>query len=113
VTNKTFSLKTVQITFQNGTGSPQTLNALQITWPQATNGNLKTVTMGPTTIFNTNTGGGNMIDFSLNGTAAQRTIANGGSATLTFTFANNVNTTAANYTGTATFSTFGPVMYLP
>ena len=116
VTNKVFSLKTVQITFQNGTGAPQTLNALQITWPQATNGNLKTVTMGPTTIFNTNTGGGNMIDFSLNGTAAQRTIANGGSATLTFTFANNVNTTAANYTGTATFNN-GPtntaVMYLP
>jgi hypothetical protein len=113
VTNKVFSAKTVQITFLNSTASNQVLNALQITWPQATNGNLKTVTMGPTTIFNTQTGGGNMIDFSLNGTNAQRTIAPGASQTLTFTFANNVNTTASNYTGTATFSPFGPVMYLP
>jgi len=113
VTSKVFSLKTVQITFQNGTTSAQVLNALQMTWPQATNGNLKTVTMGATTIFNHSTGGGNFISFSLSGTAAQRTIATGGSQTLTFTFANNVNTTAANYTGTATFSPFGPVMYLP
>ena len=84
-----------------------------MTWPQATNGNLTRVTMGATTIFNHSTGGGNMITFSLSGTTAQRTIATGGSATLTFTFQNNVDTTAANYTGTATFSPFGPVMYLP
>jgi hypothetical protein len=54
-----------------------------------------------------------MIDFSLNGTTAQRTIAAGASQTLTFTWQNNVNTTASNYTGTATFNPFGPVMYLP
>ena len=113
VTNKVFSAKTVQITFQNGTTSSQVLNALQMTWPQATNGNLQSVTMGATTIYNKSTGGGNFISFSLSGTAAQRTIATGGSATLTFTFQNNVNTTAANYTGTATFSPFGPVTYLP
>lgn len=113
VTNKVFSAKTVQITFHNGTGSAQVLNALQMTWPQATNGNLKTVTMGATTIYSTSTSGGNFVDFSLNGTNAQRTIAVNGNATLTFTFANNVNTTAANYTGTATFNPFGPVMYLP
>jgi len=119
VTTKVFSLKTVQITFQNNTSSAQVLNGLQMTWPQATNGNLKTVTMNnmttTTTIYNHSTGGGNFISFSLSGTTAQRTIAApvGSTATLTFTFANNVDTTAANYTGTATFSPFGPVMYLP
>jgi hypothetical protein len=113
VTNKTFSLKTVVITFMNGTASAQVLNALQMTWPQATNGNLQSVKMGATTIFNTSTKGGNFISFSLLGTTAQRTIAAGASQTLTFTFQNNVNTTASNYTGTATFNPFGPVMYLP
>ena len=115
VTTKVFSLKTVQITFQNNTSSAQVLNGLQMTWPQATNGNLKTVTMGATTIYNHSTSGGNFISFSLSGTPAQRTIAApvGSTATLTFTFANNVDTTAANYTGTATFSPFGPVTYLP
>jgi hypothetical protein len=109
-----FSLKTVQITFMNGTTVPQVLNALQMTWPQATNGNLVSVKMGATTIFSTSTGGGNFISFSLSGTTAQRTIACcGGTATLTFTFQNNVNTTASNYTGTATFNPFGPVNYLP
>jgi len=116
VTNKVFNLKTVQITFHNNTNTGQVLKALQITWPQATNGNLKTVTMGATTIFNTSTGGGNMIDFSLNGTDAQRTIAANGNATLTFTFASNVDTNNTHYTGTATFnagSTNTAVMYLP
>jgi hypothetical protein len=114
VTNRAFSAKTVTITFTNNTSSAQVLNALQMTWPQATNGNLTKVTMGATTIFNTSTGGGNFISFSLSGTTAQRTIAaNGGTATLTFTFQNNVNTNANNYTGTATFNPFGAVSYLP
>jgi len=113
VTNKVFSAKTVTITFLNGTSSAQVLNALQMTWPQATNGNLLSVKMGATTIFSTSTGGGNFISFSLSGTTAQRTIAAGASQTLTFTFQNNVNTTASNYTGTATFNPFGAVNYLP
>ncbi len=113
-----FSLKTVQITFQNNTGAAQVLNALQMTWPQATNGNLTKVQMNngtTTTIYNKSTSGGNFISFSLSGTTAQRTIAApvGSTATLTFTFQNNVDNTAANYTGTATFSPYGPVNYLP
>jgi hypothetical protein len=113
VTSKVFSAKTVVITFLNSTASAQVLNALQITWPQATNGNLASIKMGSTTIFSTSTGGGNLITFSLSGTTAQRTIAAGASQTLTFTFQNNVNTTASNYTGQATFNPFGPVTFLP
>ena len=115
VTNKVLGAKQVQITFQNNTAVAQVLTPpLDMTWPQATNGNLQNIKMGGTTIYNTSTGGGTLHATTLLGTNAQRTIAaNGGSATVTFTFQNNVDTTAANYTGTATFSPFGPVMYLP
>jgi hypothetical protein len=85
-----------------------------MTWPQTTNGNLAKIVMGGTTIYNTSTGGGTLHTTTLLGTNAQRTIAaNGGSATLTFSFQNNVSTNANNYTGTATFNQFGAVSYLP
>ena len=113
VTSKTFSGKTVTITFQNQTTSAQVLTALAITWPQATNGNLNNIKLGGTTIYNTPTGGGSLSTSSLLGTTAQRTIAAGASATLTFNFANNVNTTASNYTGSATFNPLGSVTTLP
>jgi cell division septation protein DedD len=114
VTSKTFSSNTVAITFQNNTAVGQVLTGLAMTWPQATNGNLTTITMGATTIYNTSTGGGTLNTSSLLGTTAQRTIAaNGGTATLTFTFQHNVSTNASNYTGTATFNPFGSVTMLP
>jgi len=113
VTSKTFSAKTVTITFKNNTNSGQVLTALSITWPQATNGNLNNIKLGGTTIYNTSTGGGSLTTSSLLGTTAQRTIAAGASATLTFNFANNVNTTASSYTGSATFNPFGSVTTLP
>jgi hypothetical protein len=69
--------------------------------------------MGGTTIYNTSTGGGSLTTSSLLGTPAQRTIAAGASATLTFNFAHNVDTTASNYTGSATFDPFGSVTTLP
>jgi xanthine dehydrogenase iron-sulfur cluster and FAD-binding subunit A len=113
VTNKTFSGKTVVITFQNNTASGQLLDSLAITWPQATNGNLNSIKMGGTVIYNTPTGGGSLSTSSLLGSTAQRTIAAGASQTLTFTFKNNVNTTASNYTGSVHFSPFGTVTWLP
>ena len=113
MTSKTFSAKTVTITFKNNTNSGQVLTGLSITWPQATNGNLNNIKLGGTTIYNTSTGGGSLTTSSLLGTTAQRTIAAGASATLTFTFQNNVNTTASNYTGSATFNPFGSVTMLP
>ena len=114
VTTKTFSSNKVTITFQNDTAVDQILTALAMTWPQATNGNLTKITMGAITIYNTSTGGGTLNTSSLLGTTAQRTIAaNGGTATLTFTFHNNVSTNASNYTGTATFNPFGSVTMLP
>jgi xanthine dehydrogenase iron-sulfur cluster and FAD-binding subunit A len=70
--------------------------------------------MGGTTIYNTSTGGGSLTTSSLLGTTAQRTIAVGASATVTFTFQNNVSTNANNYPGgSATFSPFGTVMTFP
>ena len=113
VTDKTLSSKSVKVTFDNNTGVAQTLTGLAITWPQATNGNLLSVKLGNTTIYSTSTGGGSLTTSSLLGTAAQRTIAADKSGTLTYTFANNVSTNAANYTASATFNPFGPVTLLP
>ncbi len=104
--------KTVVITFQNNTAASQVLTGLSMTWPQATNGNLKSITMGSTTIYNTSTASP-LNTSSLLGTTAQRTIAAGSCATLTFTFNNNVSTNPSNYTGSATFSPFGAVTFLP
>jgi hypothetical protein len=114
VTNKALGAKQVQITFQNNTAVAQVLTGLDMTWPQLTNGNLNSVKMGGTTIYNTSTGGGTLHTTTLLGNNAQRTIAaNGGSATLNFSFANNVDTNANNYTGSATFNPFGTVTDLP
>jgi hypothetical protein len=113
VTGKTLSGHTVVITFQNNTGVAEVLTALQISWPQITNGNLLSVTMGANTIFNTSTGGGSLVTTTFKGNANNRTIAAGASQTLTFTFANNVSTIAALYTGSALFNPFGAVNYLP
>jgi len=114
--------KTVAVTFQNNTAVSQVLVAsppptLSISWPQPTvntgNGTLKQITMGGTTIFNT-TSNSPLNNAVLLGTNAQRTIAAGACATLTFTFNNNVSTNPADYTGSATFNPFGTVpMFLP
>jgi len=105
--------KTVVITFQNNTAVSQVLTGLSMTWPQATNGVLKTIKMGGTTIYNTSTNNP-LSTSSLLGTNAQRTIAAGSCAVLTFTFNNNVDTNNTHYTGTATFNGGAPtVMYLP
>jgi hypothetical protein len=116
-TSKTFggggaASKTVTVTFQNGTAVGQVLTGLSMTWPQITNGNLQSITMGGTTIFNTSTASP-LSTSSLTGTTAQRTIAAGSCAKLTFTFKNNVSTNPSSYTGTATFNPFGPVPMLP
>jgi len=109
------SAKKVTVSFQNDTAVSQLLTGLTINWPQATNGNLTQIKMGGTTIFNTSTGGGSLTipPPPLGGSTAQRTIAAGACGTLTFTFQNNVSTNPANYTGSATFSPFGPVTMFP
>jgi len=112
VGSKTFSSKTVVITFRNDTGVSQVLTGLSMTWPQATNGNLQSIKMGGTTIYNTSTPSP-LNTSSLLGTTAQRTIAAGSCGTLTFTFHNNVDTNATHYTGSATFNPFGTVTMLP
>ena len=102
------------ITFQNNTAVAQVLTGLDMTWPQATNGNLNNIKMGATVIYNTATGGGTLHTTTLLGTTAQRTInAGGGTATLTFAFATNVDTNNTHYTGSATFNPFGAVTDLP
>jgi hypothetical protein len=87
---------------------------LDMTWPQVTNGNLQQIKMGGTQIYNTPTGGGTLHTTTLLGSNLQRTInASGGTATLTFIFQNNVDTTNTHYTGSATFNPFGVVTDLP
>ena len=113
VTDKEFSRKAVKISIENNTTTGQVLTGLAITWPQATNGNLKQIKLGGTVIYNTETGGGSLTTSSLLGTTAQRTIAVGSSADLTFNFQNNVDKTANHYLGSATFDPFGNVTTLP
>ena len=115
VTSKTLSQKKVTINFKNNTTDAQVLTALSITWPQGTNGNLNNIKFNGTTIYNTPTGGGSLTipPPPLLGTTAQRTIAADASEPLEFNFQNNVNTNAANYTGSATFNPFGNVTTLP
>ena len=112
VTAETFSSNKVTITFQNNAAVDQVLTGLSMTWPQATNGNLNSIKMGGTTIYNTSTPSP-LNTSSLLGTTAQRTIAAGSCGTLTFTFHNNVDTNATHYTGSATFNPFGTVTMLP
>jgi hypothetical protein len=104
--------KTVTVTFQNDTAMGQVLTGLSMSWPQATNGNLLSIKMGATTIYSTSTASP-LSTSSLLGTAAQRTIAAGSCATVTFTFKNSVSTNPASYTGTATFNPFGAVPMFP
>jgi hypothetical protein len=108
VGTKALSGKNVAVSFFNNTGAPQQLTGLSITWPQATNGNLKTIKLGGTTIYNTITGGGSLSTDSLLGTAAQRTIAAGACGTVTFGFTNNVDTNPADYTGSLRFTPYNP-----
>ena len=90
------------------------VTGLDMTWPQATNGNLQQVKIGGTVIYNTSTGGGTLHTTTLLGTTAQRTIAaNGASGTVTFIFQNNVDTNNTHYTGSTTFNPFGAVTDLP
>jgi hypothetical protein len=111
-TSKTFSGKTIIVTFENNTAMNQQLTRLRMTWPQATNGNLTKIVMSGTTIYNTATSNGTLDISVFLGTTAQRTITPGSCAVMTFTFQNNVSTIGP-YTGTATFNPFGDVMYLP
>jgi len=113
VATKTLSKKDVVITIKNNTTTNQVLTGLNITWPQGTNGNLVTVKFDGTTIYNTSTGGGSLSTSSLLGTAAQRTVTPGETDTFQFTFQNNVNTSAGNYTGSGIFSPFGSLTVLP
>jgi len=114
VGGKVLTSKTVTVKFQNDTSTAQVLTApLDMTWPQATNGNLTKITFNGTTIYNTSTGGGTLHATSLLGTTAQRTIATNTCGTMVFTFASNVDTNATHYTGSATFNPYGTVTYLP
>jgi hypothetical protein len=112
VGTKTLSGKNIKVSFFNNTGAPQRLTGLSMSWPQPTNGNLTKITMGGTTIYSTPTASP-LSASSLLGTDAQRTIAAGACATLTFTFVNNVDTIPADYTGSAHFTPFGDVTFFP
>jgi hypothetical protein len=114
VGDQTFSGKNVTVKVFNNTGVSQLLTGLSITWPQVNNGNLTKITFNGTTIFNTSTGGGSLTipPPPLQGTNAQRTIANGACGTVVFSFQNNVNTNLANYSGSLNFSPGGSVPIL-
>jgi hypothetical protein len=114
VGDQTFSGKNVTVKVFNNTGASQTLTGLSINWPTAPNGNLTKITFNGTTIYNTSTPGGSLTipPPPLGGTTAQRTMAAGACGTVVFSFANNVNTNLANYSGSLMFSPFGSVPIL-
>ena len=114
VGDQTFSGKNVTVKVFNNTGVSQTLTGLSISWPQGTNGNLKTIKFNGTTIFSS-TGVPSPLTIPpppLLGTTAQRTIAAGACGTVVFGFQNNVSTNLADYSGSLTFSPFGSVPIL-
>jgi hypothetical protein len=59
-TNRKFDKKTLQVTLRKNSGSNQLFTALAITWPRATNGNLNSIKLGGTVIYNTPTGSGSL-----------------------------------------------------
>jgi hypothetical protein len=109
--DQTFAGKTVTVTVQNDTGSNQVLTALSFNWPTTPNGKLSKITLGGTTIWNagSTTGSLSIPPPPLQGSTAQRTIAPGACATMTFSFQNNVSTNPSLYSGSATFSPYGSV----
>jgi hypothetical protein len=113
VVGKALSSKAVKISLKNNTGVAQVLTCVSITWPQATNGNLSKIKFDGNNVYTTSTGGGSLSTCALLDTTAHRTLNPGETDVLEFDFANNVDTNAAHYTGSATFNPFGPVTILP
>jgi hypothetical protein len=96
--------KTVTVKLENDSGAAQVLTRLALLWHQVPNGNLSKVTFNGTTIYQTSTANPPGLNTtSLLGTTAQRTIASGSCGTLVFSFVNNVDTNASDYTGSAGF----------
>jgi hypothetical protein len=97
-----FDKNTIQIPIKNNGAANVVMSTLQLTWPEATNGKLKTVTLnGPA--FN-----GPAVDSPVTIPSAgvnwapgtnPRTINKGQSKTLVLTFEKNVDTTAGHYSG--------------
>src|ERR1051326_9149264 len=97
-----FDKNTIQIPIKNNGSANVIMNTLQLTWPQATNGKLKTVTLNGTAFNGPSVGSPVTIPSAGVNWAAgtnPRTINHGQSKTLVLTFEKNVDTTASHYSG--------------
>jgi hypothetical protein len=95
-----FDKNTIQIPIKNNGSANIVMSELQLTWPQATNGKLKTVTLnGPA--FNGPSASSPVDLTSANWAPGTnpRTINKGQSKTLVLTFEKNVDKTASHYSG--------------
>jgi hypothetical protein len=95
-----FDKNTIQIPIKDTGSANVVMSELKLTWPQATNGKLKTVTLNGTA-FN-GPAVGSPVDLTTanwTGTTGSRTINKGQSKTLVLTFEHNVDKTASHYSG--------------
>lgn len=114
VTKSEVKDKNVNVTIKNSGSSDVVLTALSLTWPQATNGDLVQVKIGPDVIYGgpgmppISGGTANLTTAQLVADAKKRTIKKGpggpgGGEVLTLVFKNKADTNLAHYTGTVAF----------
>ena len=93
----------VKIEIRNNGTADAFLTALNATWPQATNGNLKKVTLGRDTIYDKPDLGGGTASLTFAGGRKSK-IGKGKSETLVLEFASKADANLAAYTATAMFA---------
>ena len=93
----------VKIEIKNNGNADAFLTALNVTWPQATNGDLKKVKLGRDTIYDKPDLGGGTASLTFAGDKKTK-IGKGKSETLMLEFANNADANLAAYTATAMFA---------
>jgi hypothetical protein len=105
VATKKVDKKQVIIGIKNTGTADAFISAIQLTWPQAVNGNLLQVKLAGAVLYNTPTGGGSvsLAAAQLPSDPNKLKVGKGKTVNLTFIFANNASPTFTDYTGTVSF----------
>src|SRR4029079_8285541 len=106
VTGKKVDKKQVQVTIKNAGNADAFLTGLNLTWPQATNGNLVQVKLDGDVIYSGPAIGGgsaNLTTAQLIADPNKRKVGKNSSDNLILIFQNTADTNLSHYTGTASF----------
>jgi hypothetical protein len=96
--------KEVRIEIRNNGTTDELLTALNLTWPQATNGKLRKVELGHETIYDKPDVGGGTAALTFTGHDKDRKLKKGHAETLVLEFKNHADANLAAYTATARFA---------